>query len=730
MAANLDRLCDVCSQVPFLQHYRHRLPDSALCSYAEAKQRPQCPLCRVLSQRIEAACSAWKIRPIPNVQCRAKSQLLSGRSDVGSSPRPSPPFDNYRLAIATEPPLGFLRNGLGVWHPEVGRSDLLMTFDVMDRLSECTDHTKDDFAMKRRLVPDILDYQLLTDWLRHERNPNSGEDGRSAQSGQLARLATHGRFRLFDVQQGRVVTASESMPYAALSYVVGGRTEALERFNCAGRKQEDSGAPEILDTLLPSTIKDAGTLMRGLGRRYLWNDVLCIDQRSTEDRAEIIAAMSDIYKNAEFTIIAATGEHADAGLPGVTRASRVADRAVARIEIDGKNFTLVDHKESYLHRIMQECRWSSRGWCYQEHMLSPRCLFFATDEVYYLGKTGMEREAWSYYSKLALGFKYERHAMQEYRPATPADLAAGDNVRDWDSPHDRMINEQPLTFFDYRDLVHDYTLRSLTVPADRLSAFAGILSACRRTAHNNQQDAIIDGIPLRFLPQAVMWRPAASRRNPYPVPDRLREKDIVLQRPPASWSWIGWTGEIFMEDSEDSSTQKEGSLMGAELINSRHVLMHPVSVPPDHKWASFWIPRPLPKNFEARAFEHAGGGVLLLWTTVVQCHLTTEAPQAGRYNARPLGRCEQTINLGYLVLDTAWVDSKGTNARFELAVIGGQPFFNRNPRALNGRIFSILIDRKETFVERVALVDVDRVEWEVLVEADGGEAKWELLMVR
>jgi len=54
-----------------------------------------------------------------------------------------------------------------------------------------------------------------------------------------------------------------------------------------------------------------------MGERYLWVDALCIIQDDSMDKEWQIARMGSIYSSAVFTIVAACGVDADAGLPGV-----------------------------------------------------------------------------------------------------------------------------------------------------------------------------------------------------------------------------------------------------------------------------------------------------------------------------------------------------------------------------------------------------------------------------
>ncbi|KAM6524246.1 hypothetical protein FSOLCH5_004848 [Fusarium solani] len=91
---------------------------------------------------------------------------------------------------------------------------------------------------------------------------------------------------------------SWSEKYAALSYVWGPGEEKW-----------------------PQTIKDAMTVTRMMGLKYLWVDRLCIDQNNLEEKMFLISKMNAIYEGAEVTIINAAGD-ARTGLPGVGNTPR------------------------------------------------------------------------------------------------------------------------------------------------------------------------------------------------------------------------------------------------------------------------------------------------------------------------------------------------------------------------------------------------------------------------
>lgn len=69
-----------------------------------------------------------------------------------------------------------------------------------------------------------------------------------------------------------------------------------------------------------------------LGFDYLWIDALCIIQDSSEDQAFQIQNMTNIYASSFLTIIAASGNDCNSGLPGLHDNSRRSTQVVASIE--------------------------------------------------------------------------------------------------------------------------------------------------------------------------------------------------------------------------------------------------------------------------------------------------------------------------------------------------------------------------------------------------------------
>jgi hypothetical protein len=91
--------------------------------------------------------------------------------------------------------------------------------------------------------------------------------------------------------------------------------------------------------------------------------------------------MDHVYESASFTIVAAAGEDANAGLPGLRKGSRAPETAT--IVFSNGRVSALALSRPGLVELVERSRWNLRGWTYQEHVLSECCLFFTETEVFY-----------------------------------------------------------------------------------------------------------------------------------------------------------------------------------------------------------------------------------------------------------------------------------------------------------------------------------------------------------
>jgi len=122
---------------------------------------------------------------------------------------------------------------------------------------------------------------------------------------------------VIDCDTVKVVHADSSMRWAVLSYRWGPPLEP------------DTPIHDIC--YASATVRDAMSITRSLGYRYLWVDKYCINQQNSEECDDQIGKMDLIYRNAEFIIIAAAGPDEHYGLPGVGSTPRVEKNTVVQV---------------------------------------------------------------------------------------------------------------------------------------------------------------------------------------------------------------------------------------------------------------------------------------------------------------------------------------------------------------------------------------------------------------
>ena len=119
-------------------------------------------------------------------------------------------------------------------------------------------------------------------------------------------------------------------------------------------------------------------LVSRIGKRYLWVDSLCIVQDDDNDKQQQLTIIDSIYSNAEFVIMAAAGDNASAGLPGVGSTIRRIFQGIEDID-RVKLITIQPPAQA----VVQKSVWIRRGWTFQEIMLSRRALVFTQSLVYW-----------------------------------------------------------------------------------------------------------------------------------------------------------------------------------------------------------------------------------------------------------------------------------------------------------------------------------------------------------
>ncbi|KAJ8509363.1 hypothetical protein ONZ45_g8481 [Pleurotus djamor] len=187
-------------------------------------------------------------------------------------------------------------------------------------------------------------------------------------------------FRLIDVVDNCLVRGADihGVKYATLSYVWG-RVEFLRtlKSNVGHFEQRDGlWTPEVYEKI-PLTIRDAMQVTKEIGLRYLWVDSLCIVQDDDSGKKEVAIKRMDLVYGASFiTILAGTGNDANAGLPGMQPGTRNFRQSIEQI---GPGFRLAF--KPTLQDYMKSSTYYKRCWTFQENLFSRRKLTFIGGQV-------------------------------------------------------------------------------------------------------------------------------------------------------------------------------------------------------------------------------------------------------------------------------------------------------------------------------------------------------------
>lgn len=365
-------------------------------------------------------------------------------------------------------------------------------------------------AIVGRKVPAYLDYGILKDWINfcceNHQNTCGEEDGDP--------LPVPG-FRLIECSTKKIIPAPAGVEFVALSYVWG-----------IAPIPPGTSNNEIPDSA-SSVIQDAMIVTINIGYRYLWVDRYCIPQDDEGARHDQIRRMNLIYQRAQLTIICAAGQDASDGIPGVRSVPRA-----PQPQADLPGFSLVSSLPSPQYDVSQS-KWATRGWTYQEGLLSRRCLIFTQNQASFQCRTNY----YPFESVKEPGFSRPRPQLTGY-------------------PSNRNNNPLPrkfgITVSDVRDRLNEYLQRELTFDSDALNAIAGVLSAF---VARNVLDGQVWGIPV--ISGLNYHRPGEKIFQPMPLSDRIAH-GLCWAKPPSpasmsqslirrrdgfpSWSWVGWTG--------------------------------------------------------------------------------------------------------------------------------------------------------------------------------------------
>lgn len=366
----------------------------------------------------------------------------------------------------------------------------------------------------REVEEDSIDWDHVKNWITSCKQ-NAHFDQADVDSTPVERTM-QSQLRVIDVDAACIVDLPPAAAYVALSYQWG----MDQKLKLKVDNEELLCKPDYLSSPQgqPSrTIVDAMVATKRLNYRYLWVDALCIVQDSLEDLNRNVGVMDQIYRNAEITVVAAAGQNAEHGLPGVSGA-----RTERQIITTIKGITVSNMLEAAAGAITFS-RWNTRGWTYQERLLSRRLLAFTASQVYY-------------HCDQRCNF-HEQFCRGSVQP--------------------EILDPRAYLDFEDRDVwemyaigVAEYSRRSITDPRDRLRAFGGMTSFLERS----YGAPFFSGLPVSLFDMSLLWR----------ATDRCERGEST--RP--SWSWIGWTGSVIYMAAESMNNMCECTVSQVDIYTT------------------------------------------------------------------------------------------------------------------------------------------------------------------
>jgi hypothetical protein len=307
---------------------------------------------------------------------------------------------------------------------------------------------------------------------------------------------------IIDVKGGCIVKPprKDNFRYVCLSYVWG-KVEQPMLNQKTFKRLAKVGILFRMD--LPQTIRDAITLTRDIGERYLWVDCLCLFQDDEVYLQKQIEQMHLIYRQAYLTIIAAAGSNSNSGLPGV-RGSTCKREPHHIADVGPIQLSAIHIKP---HGELRKSVWNSRGWTFQEEICASRRLIFTKSLVLFSCAEATWREEFPERISVNQVMRYAYPLYPAFGPPNPR----------------RTDGEKEDILRWYSIVLQNYLSRRLTNSEDILKAFSGVTSLLSDVLGN-----VFWGLSENHFHQAICWHSFGEQ-----VPLKKREKF-------PSWSWAGW----------------------------------------------------------------------------------------------------------------------------------------------------------------------------------------------
>ncbi|KAK3906173.1 heterokaryon incompatibility protein-domain-containing protein [Staphylotrichum tortipilum] len=287
---------------------------------------------------------------------------------------------------------------------------------------------------------------------------------------------------------------------------------------------------------LPANFRDAITITRRLGFRYLWIDSLCIVQDSEQDWASESRKMGDIYANSTLTISAMAAGASTVGiLHRDTTSPAAATPQAATLHVSSENSSPLaiaiernQRDEESLDTLDNSSPLSARGWTLQEFVLSPRHLFYGKRRIYWKCPSAV----------------YSDEAAEALLPGPRIPDVTLDVLSSLLHPEAlhsrrRATAHRSVVLQHYYRLVHAFSTRKLTFASDKLPAFSGLAQRLHAVIGGDY----LAGLWSSDIKNGLLWRSESGYCRHLAEPYRS-----------PSWSWAVADGPVITDYADETLT--------------------------------------------------------------------------------------------------------------------------------------------------------------------------------
>jgi hypothetical protein len=265
---------------------------------------------------------------------------------------------------------------------------------------------------------------------------------------------------------------------------------------------------------LSKTFQDAFVVTAKLGLQFIWIDAMCIIQDSEEDWKVESATMAKVYSYSFVNIAAAASSDANGGL---FRERRAFATNPVKVRIDWADYVAGDFycvADDPWDRDVVDSTLLSRGWVFQERLLSGRTVYFSRNQLLwecgelYASEVFPSGGPWDLEFRrpdsatperlpdgidLAVDGRFKHHYVRLRSRAAIAATASG-------SQGDPMQDRDFL--YVWSSVVRHYSHGNLTFAKDRLVAISGVASQLSNSI--TSQDYVL-GLWRDKLPLLLLW---------------------------------------------------------------------------------------------------------------------------------------------------------------------------------------------------------------------------------